>query len=974
MGSDYESVKQKLDILEAIEGLTGTKAKKEGNTFRISPAPCCGHNDCFTVYPEQKSWSCFSCGEGGDIFSFIELTDKCPSKEALIKAADMCGHELQSHDHPDKEISPNNPDTIKQRIWKAAANYYHDCLYENKTALTYQKNKRGHSDTVLKKFKVGYADGNLYKHLLGLGFTHEEIESSGLVVLKHGQWRDFFYEGLFVYPWFMKNEQIGSFSCKHHTKKNSFRLCKEFQDPDCKFYNQRALSNDQVVIVEGENDLLKVADKGNHSHVIATCGQLSADQIDYLDQWIDTSGKKTIFCCFDNDQNGQKYMGMIMKAFLKYSYTDRLIKTNRRFVRIIKRRIGESEESDGGIDEMTLTSLAPEKDFEHSHLYEVETKLLTLKIISFNRNSKDIDECLKSETDTEPYFKRAMDNAGSCLLPLKEQLHTAKKWYTVMAPNDQKTKISPDEKGEIVFDYIGAVGNFFNEGDNCKFFDGQEVYTIGNNSAFNSFLYLVAGINFAQNQTKNIMAVLRALAYERGKKTVMPGWIHTDNRTIFFNLCNDHRELIKLSPHSTELVLNGINHDRILLTNSPKMKPLEWLPDASIQETLQHFKDLLINFACSNSNKYLIVCFIVNTILIDSTKAKGFRKYSGSHQSGKTSAARFESMLVYGNDDVTSSTASANYSEGSKSPLLVEDNLETDRVPYMESFLLVTATGGTRQKRKGGTDSENVYEKSNTQIIMTSIEPLLKSELVTRSIEIIFDEMYFTPDFIESTEISRQIAEHRDLIWSAFFKMVSNDILPDFHARRQKVLKKLNMEYPNHSKKRLNELFSCLYIICQELIKYIRLPYDNPDAKGYYRSADELLDCWITTQNQLSQDTTLEANPILHNLDILLNDCMRMDDEMFKQRYLFKGLKLYPDNQDNRPIGVKFIASSRDLLTAFNILAKNYGGTNPYKNTRTLTERLKDSLKTIEAEGWLYVVNECIINGDRKRSFTKYFS
>ncbi|MBU0994684.1 MAG: hypothetical protein KJ737_19495 [Proteobacteria bacterium] len=69
-----------------------------------------------------------------------------------------------------------------------------------------------------------------------------------------------------------------------------------------------------------------------------------------------------------------------------------------------------------------------------------------------------------------------------------------------------------------------------------------------------------------------------------------------------------------------------------------------------------------------NSNRYLF------------TKAKGVRKYSGSHQSGKTSAARLESMLIYGNDDVTSSTASANYSEGSKSPLLVEDNLETDQM------------------------------------------------------------------------------------------------------------------------------------------------------------------------------------------------------------------------------------------------------------------------------------------------------
>jgi hypothetical protein len=48
-------------------------------------------------------------------------------------------------------------------------------------------------------------------------------------------------------------------------------------------------------------------------------------------------------------------------------------------------------------------------------------------------------------------------------------------------------------------------------------------------------------------------------------------------------------------------------------------------------------------------------------------------------------------------------------------------------------FLLVAATGITKQKRKSGTDSENVYERVQTQVIVTAIEPFSEGELISRT-------------------------------------------------------------------------------------------------------------------------------------------------------------------------------------------------------------------------------------------------
>jgi len=78
-------VKERLDIVNIIEQTT--ELRKTGNRFT---GKCPLHNDrspSLTVYPDQRSWWCYSCNRGGDIFDFIQAYDNVSFPKALNKLA-----------------------------------------------------------------------------------------------------------------------------------------------------------------------------------------------------------------------------------------------------------------------------------------------------------------------------------------------------------------------------------------------------------------------------------------------------------------------------------------------------------------------------------------------------------------------------------------------------------------------------------------------------------------------------------------------------------------------------------------------------------------------------------------------------------------------------------------------------------------------------------------------------------------------
>jgi len=926
MSDDFAALKARIDLTDYITQRTSKTVKNIGSdTLDLSECPFCGGHDCFRIYPQERRFHCFQCTsepKGGDVFDFVQRHENCDKKEALRILAKDQGCELTSQQPDTVSRSPEEEKALQNRsaIFEEAAGYYHKAVYEKSQAIGYQRKVRRHSDETLKAFRVGCSDGRLYEHLKSKKYADEQLIESGLVKLREGRLYDFFSAGLYIYPHSDRDGRVIGFTQKDPDKKLKYRLAGEYWGPGGFFYNMQAFGGDKLFLVEGENDLLTVYGRGGFQRVAAINGQISNDQLDYLARW---APGKTVYLCFDNDKAGQGYIEKVCKALAEHCLPATL-------VRLLKARA------------------------------------TTVRIIRFDTEIKDIDDYLKNQTDPKAALKALMDGAELYLPPLKTLKFRYERWLDGDAKSNGKEKDEGKDKnedkvddntarendrpyrkfdfntyGQICFEWFQAQGKFFIDGETCHLYFHNRIYQIGSNTPFEALLDDMADINAAANGARLVFQRIKNHAYLKGDHTSVPGWIFTNFKesTIYFNLCGERNNLLKISPGKIETVPNGTNAERVLLRNSPKMLPLKFIQDADIAKGMAALKTHIFdNLACEIADRYFIVCLLFNVVLLQYVKARGITKFSGTKGSGKTAAASMLSAIIYGEDCVTTGSAASDFSEAAVSPLTISDNLESDAVRGgKRDFLLTVATGITRQKRKSGSDSGNVYERSCTQLLVTSIEPFTEPELIERTNEIIFDKCFHNPAFKEAVAVETDLREARDLIWSTIFKIISQNILPDIEQRKAEALKSIRKDYPNHSKARLNELYAMLFLILGEVVKFISQPgHDNDPSQTRF-----ILHEWIQAQNKRAFATEADTNKILYGLEALAKEYSHRS-EGFEKQY---GIKIQASRDiDGELLDIAITASTRELFMAFGWLAKDRGIANPAfppEEARCLAERLE---------------------------------
>ena len=95
MKSQIEEIKQKIDIVEYIGQFVDLK--KAGRNFK---GLCPFHQEkspSFVVSPDRQIWHCFgTCGEGGDVISFLMKWENLEFFEALKELAEKAGVKLEN--------------------------------------------------------------------------------------------------------------------------------------------------------------------------------------------------------------------------------------------------------------------------------------------------------------------------------------------------------------------------------------------------------------------------------------------------------------------------------------------------------------------------------------------------------------------------------------------------------------------------------------------------------------------------------------------------------------------------------------------------------------------------------------------------------------------------------------------------------------------------------------------------------------
>jgi DNA primase len=154
--SDIEEVKARLNIADVIGEYVVLKNASVGSLKGLCPF----HDEkspSFNVRPSQGFYHCFGCGEGGDVFKFVQQMDNVSFYEAVEKLAGRIGYTLtyEAGGGPDTSIG------LRSRIIEAnslAAAFFEEQLAteSGQTARTFLA-QRGFDPAAIKHFGIGFS-------------------------------------------------------------------------------------------------------------------------------------------------------------------------------------------------------------------------------------------------------------------------------------------------------------------------------------------------------------------------------------------------------------------------------------------------------------------------------------------------------------------------------------------------------------------------------------------------------------------------------------------------------------------------------------------------------------------------------------------------------------------------------------------------------------------------------------------------
>lgn len=271
-----EQVKQKIDIVQIIEGRVGLK--KAGRNFK---GLCPFHSEktpSFMVSPERQTYKCFGCGEGGDVFTFLQRYEGMSFLESLEELASKVGVELA-------EYRPSTQDLRKKILLEVvhlASEYYSWILHEHKVgkqALSYLK-KRGITNEAIKMFEIGYSPASWRSVsdflMKKKGYKEADLEDVGLIIRSPKGYYDRF-RGRIMFPLKDHKGKVVGFSGRvmeadvkdHPTHEASeWQGAKYINSPETRLYSKGAMlygfyenrsyvrKADKIVLVEGELDMI----------------------------------------------------------------------------------------------------------------------------------------------------------------------------------------------------------------------------------------------------------------------------------------------------------------------------------------------------------------------------------------------------------------------------------------------------------------------------------------------------------------------------------------------------------------------------------------------------------------------------------------------------------------------------------------------------------------------------------------------
>lgn len=384
-----DEVKSKNDIVDIIGSYISLNDKNK--------ALCPFHNDhspSFSVHPDKQIYKCFSCGESGNVITFVEKFLGISFQEAVKLLADRAGIKLNIN-----VAKKTNKYDKYYEITNTVNKYFKNNIFSSngQQALKYLNDRHINKD-IINEFNIGISTNNKLHEILAKKYNLEDLLKIDIVREVDNKIYDTFQNRI-MFPIIDEDNNIVGFSGRKYLANDldNKQLSKYVNSRETDifikskiFYNiNNALPNikksKEIIITEGFMDTIRMVSIG-YNNTVALMG--TAFTKEHLDKII----KYKCRVVLNLDQDNAGVLGTI-------SIGDELIKNNIDVSVIVFDDYKDS-------DEYIINK--GKEAFDYAYKNRISYIDFKFKYLKSNKNMKDstdiskyINEAIKSLNDID---------------------------------------------------------------------------------------------------------------------------------------------------------------------------------------------------------------------------------------------------------------------------------------------------------------------------------------------------------------------------------------------------------------------------------------------------------------------------------------------------------------------------------------------------------------------------------------------
>lgn len=299
----FEEIKSRCNIVDVIGRYVSLK--KTGSNHK---GLCPFHNEktpSFIVSEDKQIFTCFGCGATGDVIGFIQQYHNLDLYGAVEKLAEENNIELTGIGYSD---IGNKAELYE--INREAAAFFYKCFTTKENAGYEYMIKRGLSPDILRKFGIGYADGewqSLYNYFTDKGTGVELLLKLGLVSESKGKYYDRFRDRV-IFPIINTTGKVIGFggrtirdaAPKYLNSPESIIFYKKNNLFGLNLTRQDINRENCVILVEGYMDVISLYQHGIRNVSASLGTALTENQARMIKRYTDN-----IVLAYDADEAGQ---------------------------------------------------------------------------------------------------------------------------------------------------------------------------------------------------------------------------------------------------------------------------------------------------------------------------------------------------------------------------------------------------------------------------------------------------------------------------------------------------------------------------------------------------------------------------------------------------------------------------------------------------------------------------------------------